>query len=122
MTSLEDKADSGDGAEVVLASDAAGVYRLQNAQLTSHENIRGADAFPQYGEFLETVTVRARSDRDSFYDQDSAWLECPASLAGDLVEQSVEPGDVFAISEPTKGPGGNWRFNVQKPDDVSDLL
>ena len=123
MTSLEDKADSGDEPEVVLASgDASGVYRLQDAQLTSHENIRDTDGFPQYGEFLEVVTVRVRTDRDSFYDQEPAWLECPASLAGDLVERSIEPGDVFAVSEPTKGPGGNWRFTVQKPDEPQDLL
>lgn len=120
MTSLEDKADSGDGAEVVLASDAAGVYRLRDAQLTSHENIREADAFPRYGEFLDTVKVRAANDE--WTEDENAWLECPASLAGDLVERSVEPGDVFAVSEPTKGPGGNWRFTVQKTDDVSDLL
>ena len=120
MTSLEDKADSGDGAEVVLASDAAGVYRLLDDQLTSHENIREAGGFPQYGEFLNTVTVRASDG--IWADSGEAWLEGPASLAGDLVSQSVNAGDIFAVSEPTKGPGGNWRFTVQKPDEPQDLL
>ena len=120
MTSLEDKADSVDGAEVLLASDAAGVYRLRDDQLTSHENIRDAGAFPQYGEFLNVVQVRAADG--SWTDGDDAWLECPASLAGDLVERSVNAGDVFAVSDPTKGPGGNWRFTVQKPDEPQDLL
>ena len=120
MTSLEDKADSGGGPEVVLASDAAGVYRLRDDQLTSHENIRPNDDFPKYGEFLETVQVRAANG--SWTDDKSTWLECPARLAGILVEKSVNAGDVFAVSEPTKGPGGNWQFTVQKPEDPSDLL
>jgi hypothetical protein len=120
MTSLEDKADSGDDAEVVLASDAAGVYRLLDDQLTSHENIREAGSFPQYGEFLNTVRVRAADG--NWHDAENAWLECPASLAGDLVSQSVNADDTFAVSEPTKGPGGNWRFTVQKPDEPQDLL
>jgi len=120
MTSLKDKADSGDNAEVVLASDVAGVYRLRDTELTSHENIRDTDDFPQYGEFLNTVKVRAVDDEWS--EGKNAWVECPASLAGDLVDRSVDPGDVFAVSSPTKGPGGNWQFTVQKPDNVSDLL
>jgi len=120
MTSLEDKADSGDGPEVVLASDAAGVYRLRDAQLTSHENIRDRGDFPRYGEFLDTVKVRAADDE--WTEGKNAWLECPASLAGDLVERSVEPGDIFAVSSPAKGPGGSWQFTVQKTEDVSDLL
>ena len=120
MTSLEDKADSGDGTEVVLASDAAGVYRLLNDELTSHENIREADGFPQYGEFINTVTVRATDG--IWADSMETWLECPASLAGDLVDQSVNAGDVFAVSEPTKGPGGKWQFTVQKPEEPQDLL
>ena len=120
MTSLEDKADSRDGAEVVLASDAAGVYRLLDDQLTSHENIREPGGFPQYGEFLNTVMVRAADG--NWHDAEDAWLECPASLAGHLVTQSVNAGDIFAVSEPTKGPGGNWRFTVQNPDGPQDLL
>ena len=119
MTSLEDKASS-DGAEVVLASDAAGVYRLRDSQLTSHENIRDTGDFPRYGEFLDAVKVRAVDG--AWTESEAAWLECPASLAGDLVDRRVETGDVFAVSEPTKGPGGNWRFTVQKPEDPSDLL
>ena len=123
MTSLEDKANSGGGPEVLLASgDASGVYRLQDVELTSHEDIRDADGFPHYGEFLEVLTVRARSDRDSFYDQESAWLECPASLADELWTKSVNVGDVFALGEPTKGPGDNWQFIVQTPDEPQDLL
>jgi hypothetical protein len=122
MTSLEDKAQSGDDSDIILASNAAGVYRLQDEELTSHKNIRATDEVPKYGEFLEAVTVRIRNDRDSFYDQDSAWLECPASLAQELIENSVSTGDVFAVSEPTKGPGGKWQFTVLKPDDPQDLL
>jgi hypothetical protein len=90
--------------------------------LTSSEDIRDPDGFPKYGEFLEVVTVRVRSDRSSFSDQEPAWIECPASLASELVARSVNPGDVFAVSEPTKGPGGNWQFSVQKPDKPQDLL
>jgi len=120
MTSLEDKADAADGAEVLLASDAAGVYRLRDDQLTSHEDIRDSGAFPQYGEFLDVVQIRAADG--AWTDGGDAWLECPASLAGDLVERSVNAGDVFAVADPTKGPGGNWRFTVQKPNEPQDLL
>jgi len=120
MTSLEDKADSADGAEVVLASEAAGVYRLTDDQLTSHKDIRGAGDFPQYGEFLAVIKVRAVNG--DWTEDDEAWLECPASLAGDLVKRSVNAGDVFAVSEPSKGAGGNWRFTTQKPDEPQDLL
>ena len=120
MTSLEDKADPADGAEVLLSSDAAGVYRLQNDQLTSHENIRSVGAFPQYGEFLTVVQVRAADG--SWTDGNDAWLECPASLALNLVDRSVNAGDVFAVSDPKKGPGGRWQFTVQKPDEPQDLL
>jgi hypothetical protein len=120
MTSLEDKADSGDGPEVTLASNAAGVYRLQDAELTSHENIRPSADFPQYGKFLEVVEVRGSDG--VWADKQSIWLECPQSLAADLVDHHVNPGDVFAVGNPRKGPGGTWLFTVQKPDEPQDLL
>lgn len=120
MTSLEDKAESGDDFEVILASESAGVYRLRDTELTSSENIRDPDSFPEYGDFIEAVKVRAVDNE--WTEAEAVWLECPASLAADLVELSVEPGDVFALSEPSKGPGGSWRFTVQPASNVSDLL
>lgn len=120
MTSLEDKADADGGPEVLLASDAAGVYRLQDDELTSHENIRDTGEFPEYGEFLAVNKVRAADGE--FTDAEDTWLECPGALAEGLVHQHVEPGDVFAVSEPQKSLGGRWSFSVSTPENVDDLL
>jgi len=120
MTSLEDKAEHDDGIEVLLASDAAGVYRLQDDTLSSHESIREVGGFPQYGEFLPVAKVRASDG--SWVNGDSCWLECPGSLAKSLVNESVKPGDVFAVSKPQKSNGGRWSFAVTVPENVDDLL
>ena len=119
MTSLEDKAYD-DGPEVVLASDSAGVYRLRDDELTKADDIRGPDEFPEYGEFLDVARVRAADG--NWTDGEPVWLECPAALAGDLVEADVTPGDTFALSEPNKSAGGNWQYTVQNPDSPQDLL
>jgi hypothetical protein len=120
MTSLDEKAESDDGIEVLLASDAAGVYRLQDDELTSHKNIRETGQFPQYGEFLACNKVRAADGE--FIDGEDVWLECPAALANGLVHRQVEPATVFAVSEPQKSMGGRWSFSVTVPENVDDLL
>ena len=120
MTSLDEKAENDDGIEVLLASDAAGVYRLQDDELTSHENIREDGDFPQYGEFLACNKVRAADGE--FIDGEDVWLECPGALAEGLVHRQVEPAEVFAVAEPQKSMGGRWSFSVTVPENVDDLL
>lgn len=120
MTSLDEKAENDGGIEVLLASDSAGVYRLLDDELTSHEDIREPGEFPEYGEFLAACQVRATDNE--FIDDEDVWLECPGALAEELVQLAVEPGDVFAVSKPQKSVGGRWSFSVSVPDSVSDLL
>jgi len=120
MTSLNEKADDGGGIEVVLASDAGGVYRLQDDQLTSADNVTEPGEFPEYGDFAAVNRIRAAEGE--WLDADDAWLECPQRLAEALVQQHIEPGDVFAIAEPQKTAGGRWSFTVSVPDSVDDLL
>jgi len=120
MTSLESKADDDGGPEVILASDAAGVYRLTDYELISHEDIRETGGFPEFGDFAAVVKVRA-SDGE-FVDGENAYLETPGDLAKQIVDSAVMPGDVFAVSEPQKGRAGRWSFSVSVPQKVDDLL
>lgn len=120
MTSLEDKAENDGGPEVILASDAAGVYRLTDYELISHQDIRETGEFPEYGDFTPVTKVRA-SDGE-FVDGEDAYLETPGDLAKQIIESQVAPGELIAVSEPQKSLGGRWSFSVSVPQDVDDLI
>lgn len=111
MTSLEDKA-SGGPEDVVLARELPGVYVLGSLELENADGI-GTDDFPQYGDFLECQYATG--------DMEPVWVECPQDLAGKLVEQDAEPGDVLGITSSRKGPGGRWVVAVEVHDSVEDV-
>lgn len=119
MTTIDDHAETPD--EWVRAEDASGVYRLETRELTPADEIGGE--YPEFGKFLSVVTVQWHSGDDRWIDGDPLFLECPRGLSQSLVaEPPVEAGDVFAIGEPQKDNGNEWRFTTSKPDSPDDLL
>jgi hypothetical protein len=107
MTGIADKADS--GRDVVRAGEAeAQSYRIESEDLTEASAIGDSDGFPQFGDFLDVTAVDADGD-----DLGPRWVECPADLARQLVEQDLAAdGSVFVVESATKTQDGAWSFEV----------
>lgn len=118
MTTLEDRADN-EPDNWRLAAESSGVYRLKTDELTDAEDI--GDEWPEYGQFLEATTMNGGTDGE-WREGEDVYVECPAGLAQELLDNDVTPGDLFAIGKPSKGQGGRWTFVVSKPETVDDLL
>lgn len=111
---LGDKASAGSEEEVRLARDSMGLYKIDDDELVPADEI-GTDEFPQYGDFLPCLT--SSGGRDPSWNME-VFVECPSSLAKQLVDMEIGTGDAFRINSVRKGPDGSWTYSVseESPD------
>lgn len=108
---LGDKAEQSEQDEVRLARDSNGLYRLESEELVPADEISDEDEFPKYGDFLSCRTTTGGAE--------ASWntpvlVECPGSLAKQLVEMEVEEGDGFRINSARKNASGEWEYSTSE--------
>lgn len=112
---LGDKAERADSDEVRLARDSVGMYRLEDNELVGADEISDEDEFPKYGDFLQCVTTTGGASPEWNV---PVYVECPGSLAQQLVGMEIEVGDAFRINNCRKNAAGEWEYSVseESPD------
>jgi hypothetical protein len=103
---IADKAET--ARAVVRVGESAGVrYRLNDTELTDSTAIGDAEAFPQFGEFLDVSAVDVDGNALG-----RRWLECPGDLAKGLVDLGISDGETFAVEDASKTDDGAWSIEV----------
>jgi hypothetical protein len=97
--------------EVSLSRDSPGAYRLKDDELTAADEITAEGEFPKYGDFLSVS--RLRNGKDGVEPAEEQFVECPQSLAQQLVEIGVSIGDDFRILSASK-VDGEWQIDVER--------
>jgi len=112
---IGDKAEASDSADVFLAKQSTGLYRLASLEVVDADEI-GTDEFPKYGDFIECQTSNGGADPS--WDE-TVYVELPGDLAKKLTENGVEPDDAFRIlSQQKDHSSGEWSFEIDADPDV----
>jgi len=119
MAELGDRAGAPDS-EVILAPEAAGVYRLQSLSIVPAEDIGEPGGFPEFGKFVRVHQMDVHDG--NFVVGQEALLELPLYLEQELVKQSIDGHSVFSVAQPRKAEGGRWIMDVDVPAEPADLL
>lgn len=111
MTTLEDKAETPEvvALSIADADETAGRFELESLELDPADEV-GTDQFPQYGDWLPVTRYIDGMEHGDMH------LECPRGLAKELVAAEIEAGDVFAVTDSTKGLDGEWQVEVELDD------
>lgn len=113
MTSLGDKAEASDTAEIRLARDSRGEYTMLDDELVPADEL-GTDDFPQYGDFLPVDVIGGGPESELV---DDAYIEVPGRLAKVLVSMEIGVGDSFEIQNVRKNAAGEWEYSVREVQD-----
>jgi len=111
---LGDKAEQSDMAEVRLARDSRGVYRMEDDELVEADDL-GSDDFPKYGDFLPVEIIGGAPESELV---DDAYVEVPGALAKVLVSMEISVGDCFEIKNVRKNASGEWQYSVDERADL----
>lgn len=112
---LGDKAEQSDIAEIRLARDSRGTYRMESDELVEADEL-GTEDFPKFGDFLPVDVIGGGPESELV---DDAYLEVPGSLAKVLVSMEILPGDCFEITNVRKNASGEWQYSVSEVPDPS---
>lgn len=112
---IGDKAERADQDEIRLARDSAGLYRLEDDELTAADELSAEDEFPKYGDFISCKTTTGGAEPSW---NEPVYVECPGSLAKIIVEMEISVGDSFRIQSTRKNAAGEWEYSVveETPD------
>jgi len=114
---IGDKAEQADQDEIRLARDSTGLYRLESEELVPANEISAEDEFPKFGDFL--------SCRSTTGGRNPEWnvpvlVECPGSLAKQMVGLDLSEGNAFRINNVRKNASGEWEYSVsEESSDIS---
>lgn len=112
---IGDKADRADREEIRLARDSAGLYRLEDDELTAADELSPEDEFPKYGDFINCKTTTGGANPSW---NEPVYVECPGALAKIIVNMEISVGDSFRIQSTRKNATGEWEYSVveETPD------
>lgn len=112
---IGDKAERADQDEIRLARDSAGLYKLEDDELTAADELSSEDEFPKYGDFISCKTTTGGADPSW---NEPVYVECPGSLAKIIVGMEISVGDSFRIQSTRKNAAGEWEYSVveETPD------
>lgn len=111
---LGDKAEQSDMAEIRLARDSRGTYRLGDDELVDADDL-GSEDFPKYGDFAPVEVIGGGPESELV---DEAYIEVPGALAKVLVAMEISVGDCFEITNVRKNASGEWQYSVDERADL----